>query len=51
MLMEYTLMWFNKNGFEKVEVVTQKGNKAACSLYEKFGFKPEKIFNYFHFWL
>ncbi len=51
MLMEYTLSWFNKNGFNKVEVATQKENKAACSLYEKFGFKPEKIFNYFHFWL
>ncbi len=51
MLMEYTLSWFNKNGFSKVEVATQKENKAACSLYEKFGFKPEKAFHYFHFWL
>lgn len=51
MLMEYTLSWFNKNGFGKVEVATQKKNKAACSLYEKFGFKPESVYNYFHFWL
>lgn len=51
MLMEYTLMWFSKNGYNKVEVATQKENKAACALYEKFGFKPESVFNYFHFWL
>lgn len=51
MLMEYTLSWFNRNGFNKAEVATQKENKAACSLYEKFGFKHEKVFNYFHFWL
>ncbi len=51
MLMEYALSWFNKNRFSKAEVSTQKVNKAACSLYEKFGFKPEKTFCYFHFWL
>jgi dTDP-4-amino-4,6-dideoxy-D-galactose acyltransferase len=51
MLMEYTLTWFNKNGYQKVEVATQQENKAACSLYEKFGFRPEKIYHYFHFWL
>ncbi|MBL7929257.1 MAG: GNAT family N-acetyltransferase [Bacteroidia bacterium] len=51
MLMEYTLMWFNKKRYNKVEVATQKENQAACSLYAKFGFSPEKTYNYFHFWL
>lgn len=51
MLMEYALLWFKKNQYNKVEVATQESNKAASALYEKFGFKPEKKFRYFHFWL
>jgi dTDP-4-amino-4,6-dideoxy-D-galactose acyltransferase len=39
------------NGLIQGQVVTQQANKAACGLYEKCGFKQEKIENFYHFWL
>jgi dTDP-4-amino-4,6-dideoxy-D-galactose acyltransferase len=34
-----------------IQVVTQKNNIPACHLYEKCGFKKERIENVYHFWL
>lgn len=33
------------------QVVTQKDNLPACSLYERCGYHIEKIENFYHFWL
>lgn len=43
--------YFINSGFDRLQVVTQKNNIPACHLYEKCGFKKEKIENYYHFWL
>lgn len=43
--------YFIEEGLTQVQVVTQKANVAACHLYEKCGFKIEKIENFYHFWL
>jgi len=42
--------WYD-SGLTAGQVVTQVANKAARGLYEKCGFKPEKIENFYHFWL
>jgi len=33
------------------QVVTQEANRPACRLYEHCGYHPEKIENFYHFWL
>jgi len=38
-------------GLKDVQVPTQSNNKNACSFYEKLGFNPIKISNYYHFWI
>ena len=43
--------YFISEGYSKVQVVTQKSNIAACRLYQKCGFKLNKIDNFYHFWL
>lgn len=43
--------YFIEKGFSKMQVVTQKANKAACMLYEKCGLHKEKTENFYHFWL
>jgi dTDP-4-amino-4,6-dideoxy-D-galactose acyltransferase len=35
----------------RIQVVTQKANKQACSFYKKLGFEIEKTENIYHFWL
>lgn len=43
--------YFIEAGFYIAQVVTQKANIPACSLYEKCDFHKEKIENFYHFWL
>lgn len=43
--------YFKQQGFSQAQVVTQKANILACRLYEKCGFRQEKIENFYHFWL
>lgn len=45
------LKYFNQKGYSKAQVVTQKTNLPACSLYEKCGFRRKRVDNFFHFWL
>jgi len=48
----YTAQHYFKNkNINKLQVVTQKDNIAACRLYEKCGFAIEKTETFFHFWL
>ena len=39
------------NGLMEVRVPTQANNESACVFYEKLGFAPMKITNYYHFWI
>lgn len=50
-LIKASLNYFKEKGINEVEVVTQGLNKAACSLYEKFGFTVKSQFDFYHFWL
>jgi dTDP-4-amino-4,6-dideoxy-D-galactose acyltransferase len=42
---------FIKDGYQFSQVVTQLDNIPACRLYEKCGYRQEKIENFYHFWL
>lgn len=44
-------MYFISQGFTLAQVVTQVDNTPARRLYEKCGFRPEKLENFYHFWL
>lgn len=50
-LIQASLLWFFKNGYPKVQVVTQVTNEAACKLYEKNGFAIASSQPFFHFWI
>ena len=50
-LINAALSWFKKNCYQKVQVVTQMDNQAACTFYEKMGFINKKVENVYHFWL
>jgi dTDP-4-amino-4,6-dideoxy-D-galactose acyltransferase len=41
---------FEKNGYSKVQVVTQGDNIPACKLYERCGFNVEKVEYLYHYW-
>lgn len=43
--------WFIRRGYPSSQVVTQQDNVAASALYEKCGYKIEKIENFYHLWL
>lgn len=43
--------WFCRQGLESAQVVTQRSNTGACRLYEKCGYRVEKVEYYYHFWL
>lgn len=45
------LEWSKEKGCKTAKVVTQLDNKPACRLYEKCGYRIEKIENFYHFWL
>lgn len=42
---------FVERGFTIGQVVTQGDNTPACRLYEKCGYRVDKVEYYFHFWL
>lgn len=42
--------WALKNGFEAAQVVTQGENLSACRLYEKCGYRVDKVEHIYHFW-
>lgn len=42
--------WALDNGFDEAQVVTQGENEAACRLYEKAGYRVNKVENIYHFW-
>jgi len=50
-LMKAALSYFMHKGCERVQVVTQGKNEAACILYEKHGFNVSNKVNLYHFWL
>jgi dTDP-4-amino-4,6-dideoxy-D-galactose acyltransferase len=43
--------WFYRKGLRSAQVVTQQKNTAACRLYEKCGYRVEKVEFFYHFWL
>jgi dTDP-4-amino-4,6-dideoxy-D-galactose acyltransferase len=43
--------WFARRGDAVGQVVTQRGNAAACRLYEKCGYEIESVTPFYHFWL
>lgn len=40
-----------KNKILETQVVTQGANKAACALYNSYGYRIEKVEYFYHFWL
>lgn len=51
MLVSSAQAYLRSNGLLEGRVATQLSNKPACHLYEKCGFKVDKIENIYHFWL
>jgi dTDP-4-amino-4,6-dideoxy-D-galactose acyltransferase len=43
--------FFIEQGLKIAQVVTQGENQEACALYQKCGFKQEKVESYYHLWL
>ncbi|HID71694.1 MAG TPA: GNAT family N-acetyltransferase [Thermoplasmata archaeon] len=43
--------WFVNKNYKIGQVVTQERNMPARKLYEKCGYRVEKIENFYHFWL
>lgn len=43
--------WTRRKGLRFAQVVTQGKNIAACRLYEKCGYRIEKVDFFYHFWL
>jgi dTDP-4-amino-4,6-dideoxy-D-galactose acyltransferase len=43
--------WGHRKGLRFAQVVTQGNNVAACRLYEKCGYRIEKIEFFYHFWI
>jgi len=44
-------LYFEKQAYSEIQVVTQGDNKPACKLYEKNGFEIAKIQYVYHAWL
>ncbi|MBX3257354.1 MAG: GNAT family N-acetyltransferase [Chitinophagaceae bacterium] len=42
--------WCKERGAERLEVVTQSDNLAACKLYEKFGYTLKNKVHIYHYW-
>jgi len=45
------LNWSKEQGCKNAKVVTQLDNLPACGLYEKCGYKIDKIESFYHFWI
>ena len=43
--------WTRRRGLDCARVVTQQENIASCNLYEKCGYRIEKIEYFYHFWI
>lgn len=43
--------WQRAQGLAVGQVVTQGDNIAACKLYQRCGYAPERVDNIYHFWL
>lgn len=43
--------WTRRKGLRFAQVVTQGENLAACRLYEKCGYRIDKIEYFYHFWI
>jgi dTDP-4-amino-4,6-dideoxy-D-galactose acyltransferase len=43
--------WTAERGLRYAQVVTQQDNVAACRLYEKSGFRLERVEYFYHFWI
>jgi dTDP-4-amino-4,6-dideoxy-D-galactose acyltransferase len=43
--------WLLSNGIKISEAITQKDNVQACKFYERSGYLPESLQNYYHFWI
>jgi ribosomal protein S18 acetylase RimI-like enzyme len=50
-LMIYAHNWFFSKGCANVQADTQENNINACNMYNKLGYKQEKIQKFYHFWL
>ncbi|MBI5576917.1 MAG: GNAT family N-acetyltransferase, partial [Deltaproteobacteria bacterium] len=44
-------VWARGKGYRLAQVVTQGENVPACRLYEKCGYRIDRIENFFHFWI
>jgi dTDP-4-amino-4,6-dideoxy-D-galactose acyltransferase len=43
--------WARRKGLRFAQVVTQEANVPACRLYEKCGYRIEKVEYFYHFWI
>jgi dTDP-4-amino-4,6-dideoxy-D-galactose acyltransferase len=43
--------WTRRKGLRFAQVVTQGENIASCKLYEKCGYRIEKVEYFYHFWI
>ena len=43
--------WARRKGFGFAQVVTQGDNVAACRLYEKCGYRIDRVEFFYHFWI
>jgi dTDP-4-amino-4,6-dideoxy-D-galactose acyltransferase len=43
--------WARRKGLRFAQVVTQETNVAACRLYEKCGYRIDKVEYFYHFWI
>ncbi len=50
-LVRGALEWTRGRGLRYGQVVTQGENAAACRLYERCGYRVEKVENVYHFWI
>jgi dTDP-4-amino-4,6-dideoxy-D-galactose acyltransferase len=50
-LVQAAIAHLGESGMHSIQVVTQKGNRPACALYEKVGFRLTAVENVYHFWL
>jgi dTDP-4-amino-4,6-dideoxy-D-galactose acyltransferase len=50
-LLKAAEFWFSEKGFDKLHVVTQLDNVAACGLYEHSGYSKEKLNWFYHLWV
>lgn len=50
-LMRAAHRWMRARRAHEARVVTQLANLPACRLYERSAYRPQRVQNYYHFWL